>query len=57
MVFTYSCDSCNRFIRLDYDEADSTPAHCPFCGESISDAGEFEDDSIVFGDEFDEDGF
>ena len=57
MIFTYACESCNRFIKLDYDEEDSTPSHCPFCGESLADGGEFEDDRIDFGDEFSEDGF
>jgi len=40
MTFTHTCQSCNRHISLSYDEADSTPEFCPFCGEDIEDDGE-----------------
>lgn len=35
MTFSQTCQSCNRRIALNYDEADSTPTFCPFCGEEL----------------------
>jgi rRNA maturation endonuclease Nob1 len=35
MKFSVTCQSCNRRVALTYDEMDSTPAFCPFCGEEF----------------------
>lgn len=40
MTFIHDCESCNRIIKLDFDEADSSPLFCPFCGEDINEGGE-----------------
>lgn len=37
MKFSQRCGSCNRRIALTYDEGDSTPTFCPFCGEELND--------------------
>ena len=58
MTYSATCSSCSRRISLSYDEADSTPLFCPFCGEEIGDdtisdydkAGEFS-----MGDDWDDD--
>jgi len=49
MTYSATCPSCNRHIALTYDEADSTPLYCPFCGEpGDENIGEYdrEDDSL-----------
>lgn len=46
MRFSHVCDSCGRSIRLDFDESESTPSFCPFCGEDLADVGEFNEDDI-----------
>lgn len=49
------CESCDQWIRLDYDESRCTPAYCPFCGEEF-DVDECEqelDDAPETSDEWD----
>jgi len=35
MKIKRECESCETLIKLEYDEANSTPEYCPFCGEEI----------------------
>jgi rRNA maturation endonuclease Nob1 len=42
MTYSVSCMSCSRRINLQYDEADSTPEFCPYCGEPLdNDLGDY----------------
>jgi len=50
MKFSQQCQSCNRKITLIYDELDSTPTFCPFCGEELDDSlSEYDDATGIKG--------
>ena len=47
MKFVEDCETCDRTIRITYDESVCTPEYCPFCGSEIdNDDGDYEPDEV-----------